>query len=425
MRSILLKLAAYTGCAASLAIIFAASGATPLRTVAKELQTAAVFFVPSITIAELTDHYYGTNVSAPVAVQAPIPSQKKVRILIVPGHQPDRGGTNFGGVYERDVVVDIADALATLLSQNPHYDVLVARTKTAWHPTLQNYFDTHELEIDTFQLSQKAQMALHLADGSLLPEEDQVYHDAAPSKAALQLYGINKWTSDNAYDITLHLHINDYAGRHRPNLDKYEGFAVYVPNHQFSNAEASKAIGEAVAVRLNAYHATSTLPREDVGVVEDQELIATGSNNTADDAALLIEYGYIYEPQFQDPSVRSLAIADYALQTYLGLQDFFKDPISPTYGSVSFPYDWSQITSHGPSVYALQAALHHLGYYPPAGENFSDCPVSGSMGACTRAAIRDYQRLHGLEETGTVGPATAEALSHDTTRPSTAPVSLR
>ena len=401
-----------------------------LQDAAARTQSAAVFFVTSITAAQIQNDYHSVQAADPVtgAVSAPAPT-KKVRILIVPGHQPNSGGTVFGGVQERDVAADIADGLATLLLQNPHYDVMVARTKTAWNPVLQNYFDTHALEIDTFKQSLALQMQSNLANGSILPAEDQVYHDRAPSFATLQLYGINKWASDNSYDITLHLHINDDAEHRARVAGKYSGFAVYVPDRQYSNAEASKAIGMAIAARLNTFHATSTLPKEDAGVVEDQQLIAIGSNNSASDAALLIEYGYIYEPQFQMASVRPLALTDYAYQTYLGLQDFFKDPISPTYGSVSFPYDWAQVTGvkneKGPDVYALQAALRYLGYYPPAGKSFSDCPVSGVAGACTRSAIRAYQKAHGLEATGVLGPQTRTILSSDLTRPSTVSVSLK
>lgn len=367
---------------------------------------AAAFFVKSVTTTQIQSAY------APA---------KKVHILIVPGHQPSLGGTEFGGVWERDVVVDIANSLATLLAQNPNYDVMVARSETAWNPILQNYFDTHALEIDTFEQSLAAQMQNHLADGSILPEADQIYHLTVSSAAARQLYGINKWTSDNGYDITLHLHINDDPEHRAGRAGKYDGFAVYVPDHQYSNAEASKAIGEAIAARLNAYHATSTLAKEDVGIVPDQQLIAIGSNNSASGAALLIEYGYIYEPQFQTVSVRTAAVREYAYQTYLGLQDFFKDPVSQTYGSIAFPYDWTEITGKknekDAGVYALQAALHYLGFYPPRGKNFSDCPVSGTLGACTRSAIMSYQRTHKLEATGLLGPKTRAALSHDLTTP--------
>ncbi len=428
MRNELIWFAAYAGCMSSLVIFFAFGGITPLRAgtawIGGQAQSAAVFFVQSITAVQIQNVYH----SVPGSLTS-TPPAKKVRILIVPGHQPDTGGTEFNGLYERNVVVDIADALATLLSQNPHYDVMVARTKTAWNPILQTYFDTHALDIVTFENSQSLLMKNYLADGSILSEADQVYHNSAAPPSALQLYGINKWTSDNGYDITLHLHINDYAGRRLSVADAYDGFTIYVPDHQYSNAEASYALGEAIAARLTAYHATSTLPKEDAGVVPDQQLIAIGSNNSASDAALLIEYGYIHEPQFQNSSVRPVAVADYAYATYLGLQDFFKDPVTPTFGSVAFPYDWSHVSAEdgelGVGVYALQAALHYLGYYPPADKSFSDCPVSGKAGPCTRSAVEGYQSARGLEATGTLGPQTRAALLRDTARPVASPVTLQ
>ena len=420
MREYLLILAVGVGFISSVIVLGAPEGTASLQAVTdqitSEMQTAAIFFVPSITVAELNDSYHGVLLS-------PTLPEKKVRVLIVPGHQPDKGGAEYKGVYERDVVVDIADSLVALLKQNVHYEVMVARTKEAWHPTLRAYFDTHAIEIDTFRQSQAAQMEQHIENGNFLPQVDQVYHNTAPIEAVLQLYGINKWASENHYDIILHLHLNDYAGRKAVTADSYTGFAIYVPNHQYSNAEASIAIGHAIAGRLNAYHATSTLPKEDKGVVEDQELIAIGSNNSADDAALLIEYAYIYEPQFHTPSLRSLAVADYALQTYLGLQDFFDDPLVNTYGSVSFPYNWNTVSVKmgvkGPGIYALQSALRHLGYYPPSGSTFSDCPISGRVGACTVTGLKAYQRARGLPATGTLGPKTREVLKHDLTLPET------
>jgi hypothetical protein len=227
MRNDLVRLATYAGCVSSLVIFFVAGGAASFREVVRwtttEAQAAAVFFVQSTTSEQIQNKYTPT---------------KKVRILIVPGHQPDTGGTEFNGVYERNVVVDIADALAALLAQNPHYEVMVARTTSAWNPILQSYFDTHALDILSFEQSQALQMANHLADGSILPEADQVYHNTASPYGALLLYGINKWTSENGYDITLHVHINDYPRRYAKAVGTYDGFAIYVPDHQYSNGAA-------------------------------------------------------------------------------------------------------------------------------------------------------------------------------------------
>lgn len=388
MQSSFFRYVLYAGWVSSVVFFFAVLRATPLTVEAAEIPTSLVSSTTS-----------------------------KVRILIVPGHQPDLGGTVFGGVQERNVVVDIADSLVALLSQNPRYDVMVARTKTAWNPILQTYFDTHTADIVSFRQDQALLMANSLASGSLKLESDQVYHNTTSSVGAIQLYGINKWANENNIDITLHLHVNDDDSHRAEVVGKSDGFAVYVPDHQYSNATTSRAIGESMAIRLNAFHATSTLPIEDKGVVEDQSLIATGSNNSANNAALLIEYGYIYEPQFQIASVRLSAVADYAYQTYLGLQDFFHNSTSTMPRSIVFPYNWTNVVAkknmRGPGVYALQSALHYLGYYPSAGKSFSECPISGLAGACTRSAIIEYQRAHKFAETGTLGPKTRAALKKD------------
>ncbi|MEK7604237.1 MAG: peptidoglycan-binding protein [Patescibacteria group bacterium] len=419
MRNDLLWLAAFAGCVSSITIFLIGGGASSLDRslswVSREAGSAAAFFVTSITATQIKNDYHSNTTGSVTDTPPANAAVRKVGILIVPGHQPTSGGTEFNGVYERNVVVDLAEELGALLAQNPHYSVMVARTKETWHPTLQNYFDTQADAIETFRQSLREQMKDHIAAGTILPAADQVYHNKTPLEGALQLYGINKWAGEQGYDITLHLHLNDDAERRARRAGEYSGFAVYVPDRQYSNAEASKAIGVALAARLNTFHATSTLPKEDRGVVEDQQLIAVGSNNSASSAALLIEYGYIYEPQFQNREVRAIAVRDYAYQTYLGLQDFFNDTPSTAPGSLAYPYDWSEVTAKkgekGADVYALQAALRSLGFYPPAGKSFSDCPISGVVGACTRSALEAYQAAHGFGVTGFVGPATRAALT--------------
>jgi N-acetylmuramoyl-L-alanine amidase len=262
------------------------------------------------SISDIQNHY--TN-----------PAQK-VRILVVPGHQPFVGGTQFGGLWEREVVADIADTLAALLRQNPKFDVLVAREKYRWNPIFESYFRNTK-SIERFIKKHKKEMKRSIRRGTIQPNAAQVHHNTASTQGALQLYGFTKWANDRRYDIVLHLHLNDAAGRDPDVPGAYSGFSIYVPDHQFKNASSSRAIAESIAARLNDSHATSTFPGEAVGIVEDQQLIATGAYNSAKSAALLIEYAYIYEPQFHNDATRDAAIAEYAHLTYQGLQDFFKE----------------------------------------------------------------------------------------------------
>ncbi len=382
-----------------------------LGSVAAKARSAAVFFVVSITSADLRIAYRGSF--PPDAPQTPA-AAPVVRILLVPGHEPDFGGTAFGDYTERDIAVEIAQKLAAMLETNPRYEVMIARTKDAWHPTLENYFSEHQSDIDAFRISQQTLMQQYLASGQILPEGiEQVEHNTAPPITALHLYGINKWASENDIGITLHIHINDYPGRSSSGQGKYTGFVVYVPEKQYSNAAASREIGEALAKTLNRYHATSSMPQESAGVVDDQELIAIGSNNSIDAASMLIEYGYIYEKQFRNPATRDVAENDYAYETYLGLQDFFEDPLLSRFGTNALPHQWSSDLlsgAAGPDVYAMQAALHHIGMYPPRNETFNDCPISGFFGPCTKAGVSAFQASEGLPETGELDEATRRAL---------------
>jgi N-acetylmuramoyl-L-alanine amidase len=369
-----------------------------------------VFFAESITVSDLRSTYRQSVSPVP-----PLPgTDKRVRILIVPGHEPEFGGTAFGGINERDFVVDIANALSRILQNSSRYTVIVSRSKAEWNTTLATYFSKYWEDIKMFRSVQEAEMRKLLASGSILPTADQVEHNSAPNDVALRLYGMNRWANENDIDITLHLHINDHAGRRWNKKGVYDGFVLYVPDRQYSNARASRVLGEAIALRLNAYHATSTLPKESGG---DQTLIALGSGNTADAASVLIEYGYIFEPQFQSASIRSLVVEDYAYQTYLGLQDFFQDPVFPTVGSIAFPRDWNTAeVAKGMTtsdIYALQAELHHLGFYPPPGKTFSECPLSGSYGICTAAGMKAYQVSRGISPLGVFGPETRAQLAKE------------
>src|SRR5688572_22590313 len=57
---------------------------------------ASVFFKPSITVAGLQTKY---------KTDSPASNNQKISVLIVPGHEPDFGGTEFHGVKERDIAV--------------------------------------------------------------------------------------------------------------------------------------------------------------------------------------------------------------------------------------------------------------------------------------------------------------------------------
>ncbi len=354
---------------------------------------------------------------------------QKVRILVVPGHEPGFGGAVYQGVYEREITVEIADQLAAYLQQNPRFEVIEARSNTAWNEGLQEYFEDEWDDIEDFVDDKKDDFEKDVRHGRVTEREDaeQVDHAAAPSDVALRLYGINRWANEHDIDLVVHAHVNDTTDHGPDSPSAYSGYAVYVPDAQYGNADTSRPVGEAVAARLSAMSATSTLPIENRGVVEDQELIALGAFDTLSVPSVLMEYAYLTEPRFMHPEVRQVVTKDYAYETYLGIQDFFKDPAAAKYPTASLPFTFASSSipteaSSSPAVYALQAALHTLGFYPayasttPANARIAPptltmCPIDGVIGPCTTNGIEAFQISNGWETTGTLGPKTVATLN--------------
>ncbi|MDQ5893652.1 MAG: MurNAc-LAA protein, partial [Patescibacteria group bacterium] len=292
------------------------------------------------------------------------------------------------------------------------------RDKFNWHPTLANYFNTHWSEIMTFFEERKSETLQLVNSGTVKRIEDGLIHNSARRDVALRLYGINKWSNENQIDIAIHIHFNDYPRRNASEPGKYSGFAIYVPEKQYANSTTTSAIADSIFKRLAKYNAVSDYPPEESGIVEEQDLIAIGSYNTLDVPSMLIEYGYIYEPQFADATVRDSTLRDLAFQTYLGLQDFFGsgNDFSLAYDTLMLPYNWTgDITtkdSNKSDVLALQSALLLEGTYPPQAKTKNDCPRSGKFGPCTISALAEFQKKYGIDGNGErVGSETRKVLN--------------
>ncbi len=369
----------------------------PLNTFVPSDMSASVFFTKSIVAPDLQKKWSLATTTG-----------QKIKILIVPGHEPNFGGAEFKDLKERDMVVDLGRELAEYLKSNPHYEVLATRNKETWNPVLQKYFDEEQEEIKAFVFFKKAEMARLVDEGKIVRVTNKVEHNDAPKDVALRLYGINKWANEQKVDIILHLHFNDSYPRRPLQAGKYSGFSIYVPEKQYSNAQATAEIVPKIFSRLARFFAVSNLPQESEGVIEGQDLIATGSNNTVDGVSMLIEYGYIYETQFANLIIRKAILKELALQTYLGLGDFFGETpyIAESHETTLLPYVWDatlgKSTTANKGTLALQAALAHQGFYPPKNMTKNNCPLSGIFGGCTRTAIAAFQDEWSIPGNGTV-----------------------
>lgn len=275
------------------------------------LQAASVFFVDSSTPDILHKAYAAAQKK----------DGEKFKILIVPGHDNVASGASFGGLREADLTLSAAKELAADFAKDPYIEARLARTDAGYDPELVAYFTEHRDDIVAYRASQTAQMKVYLDSGDIVSNV-LVNHNFAPSEVAIKLYGINKWANEQGYDLILHLHFNDIPRPNRGLPGWPTGFSIYVPERQFSNAKGSLAVGQAIKKRLADMYRTSTLPQEANSPIEDQELIAIGSNNSLDASSVLIEYSYIYEPLVQQALLRPQSLKSMAEQTYLGVDDF-------------------------------------------------------------------------------------------------------
>lgn len=368
---------------------------------------AGPFFTPSITVGELAQKRIE-------AENGP----RRIRILIMPGHEPNYGGAEYGELKERELVLSIAIELKKYLQQRKLYDVTLARDENGWNPSLANYFTANWDRIEAFRLSSKNEMDRLISAGSIFATSTP-YHNNARPDVARRLFGINLWADENDIDIVLHLHLNDFPRKKVSLPGEYQGFSIYVPEKQYSNAEASRAVSQSIANRLSYFFASSTMPGEKATVVEDQELIAIGRYNTADPVSILIEYGYIYEPTLSSPDIRPLVLREYAFQTYLGLEDFFNASTSPSFSqkaSSLLPYYFEKNIEAGApptaEAFLLQMKLSQLGFYPPLNYPKEDCPLTGRMAKCTKEALSNFQKESGIDGDGSIlGPRTRQKLN--------------
>jgi N-acetylmuramoyl-L-alanine amidase len=327
---------------------------------------------------------------------------EKVRVLVVPGHEPHYGGANFGKLYEHDLTVELGKYLETFLKNNSRYQVTVSRDADSWNGMLASYFNSHMNEITAWQQQAKKTAPAFSSSGE--QSTSTVMHVSAPSFAAFRLFGITKWANENKTDLMIHLHLNDTPERKKNMAGKYSGFSIYVPALQNGNSSSTKGIANAVFKRLSLYNPVSDYPPESKGIIQDPDLIALGVNNTANSASMLIEYDYLYQPQFVNAKVRSVALKDLAYQTYLGVEDYFSKVDNISVASRYYPsrvYVWkTRVTSMGPNnpkdIYALQTALIMDGDYPPIGKTKNECPHSGNIGACTKASLAIFQKKYGI-----------------------------
>lgn len=246
-----------------------------------------------------------------------------IKILIVPGHDKENYGAQYRGVTEASLNAELGGQLFEYFRSDPKFTAFITNKNTGeTNEWLSDYVRTHNTAINVFKEKVKSIFKNALKTGAI-KRETKVYHNPAADNTSKLLYGINKWANDNNVDIVLHLHFNDYPGRKYDAPGKYKGFAIYIPDDQLPNHKASLELARAIRKELKKIQTESNFKQEKDIIIEDQQLIAIGANASRDGVSILLEYGYIYEPEFYDKEIRPYALRDAALATYQGVKNFF------------------------------------------------------------------------------------------------------
>ncbi len=257
-----------------------------------------------------------------VMVSTTIPETKPFTVLVVPGHDTTTGGAVFRDIYERNIVVDIAQKIADELNTVKGYKVIVARDTKEWNPILQNYFDQNKQTIIDWKSALQAQDKTLQANGQEKIVPDMASHSEVSSTSSLELYGINKWSNENDVDMVIHLHFNNTERTNMNNPGSLHGFAMFIPEAQRTNSTASRAIAKDIFAELKKNFSPEIVNNDKDGLIEDQSLIALGASNTLNKPSMLIEYGYVYDKNLWTLSDREKTLGTMASDTVAGIMDY-------------------------------------------------------------------------------------------------------
>ena len=352
--------------------------------------------------------------------------ERPIRILIVPGHDNINSGAQFGELREADANIAVAGYLYDYLKYNPKFETLVTRDLGTgeYIPVLKTYFEENDEAIEKYMEEKTEHVNAFIVEG-IFSDKSTNNHKKAVGDVRKKLYAINKWSNENNVDITIHIHFNDYAGRKWYQDGKYTGFSIYIPENQLPNHRVSKGLADQIKTELEKSFSKGNGPLEKETIIETQELIAVGAKGTRDSSSVLIEYGYIYEPQFKDWYTRSISMREMAYKTYLGVIGYFDKTtkaLLPTTSLLPYTFvsDIKEDTNPKADVLRLQTALIYDGVYPPSGRTLSDCPVTGIFGQCTKESVKSFQEKYAdfvllplgqNKGTGIVGEKTIEKLN--------------
>jgi N-acetylmuramoyl-L-alanine amidase len=255
-----------------------------------------------------------------------LPTQP-IKILLVPGHDTEVWGAQYGTMKEATMTLALATKIFNLLKTDKRFEVHITRDGTpplSYTKEFADYFANNQAGILAFKENAKKAMQ-NLINGGSFVQKPNVPHHGVTEDVALRLYGFNKWADENNVSAMIHIHFNDYPRPTKWTIGKYTGFAIYMPDSEFANSSLSVPLAKSIFSQLIKKYHISTYKPESAGIIPDQTLIAVGANDTlnASVRSVLIEYSYIYENKFRTKTARAQSYTDMANLTVAGIKNYF------------------------------------------------------------------------------------------------------
>ena len=246
---------------------------------------------------------------------------KKIKILIVAGHEPNAGGADeFKSIKERDLNLRLAESLRDNLSRNTNLDIIMARDENGWNKDLKNYVMTSSTTIMSWVKDMKDKMMARVNTGEIKLINPDMKHNDATTSAVLFLYATNKWADENDVDLVINIHFNSNPKINgKPN---YSGYCIYIPDNQYNNASSSRIFANYLNEEIAKIENPSTMPEEKKTIIEDQALIAIGNYDTLKIPTAVTEYAYMYETKMLSTSTRNSFIEKAASSTATAIKNY-------------------------------------------------------------------------------------------------------
>ena len=281
----------------------------------KYLQTQEVY-TQNFDKEQLRKFFYEEKISRE-ELSSKYKNNEKIKILIVPGHTDKYPGTEFRNIREVDLNVEVAKKLYELFQHDDDFETYITQREVGvFDKNISEYFENKETSED-FKIGY--QRLSRWFEGESSVTDDFLYTET-PEEIVNMLYAINAWSNDEEIDIIIHIHFNNYHRQDKSTVGEYSGFSIYAPEDDLSNSTSSKQLADSIKRQLLKSLTISNSPSETDTIIENDSLIALGAFNSLEAVSVLIEYGFIYESQFQSEET----LKNITEKTYFGVIDFLK-----------------------------------------------------------------------------------------------------